>query len=391
MVPDRTRIFLIILDGVGAGYATDASLYGDVGSHTLGHIAEKVGGMELPYLQQCGLGNLVDLQGVPKVENPLASYGRMSPRSAGKDSISGHWEICGVRLEHPFPTYPEGFPQEIVDLVESCAGHKVIGNEVASGTEIMSRLGDQHVSSGSPILYTSADSVLQILAHEEVIPLEELYAMCRKIRQELTFPHNIARVIARPFLGTPGAYYRTPNRLDFALEPTEPTILDRLQEQNIPVYGIGKVDTLFAGRGFDHSIHTKNNMDGMSKIDEHFESVRHGLIFANLIDFDMAWGHRNDWRGFYQGLRDLDAHMMHWIDAMREDDLVIITADHGNDPTTPSTDHSRENVPVLLFRAGHPGKNLGLRDGFSDVAATIADFFQIPWDGPGRTLLREDY
>jgi len=385
---DRPRVFLIILDGVGIGAAPDASLYGDEGSDTLGNLARLQSGLHLPELQKLGLGNISSLAGVPGVTEPKASYGKMTPQSVGKDSISGHWEICGIRLDIPFPTYPNGFPAEVVDLVEEVCGAAILGNEVASGTEIMARLGGEHLRTGRLILYTSADSVLQLLAHEDIIPLDQLYRICEEIHTRLVPPHRVARIIARPFMGKEGAFQRTSNRKDFALAPPAVTILDLIHDNGYTVIGIGKVDTLFAGRGFSQAIHTKSNREGISRIQEMIKLFSCGLVFANLIDFDMLWGHRNDPIGFQRGLEELDRYLPDWLTYARDDDLFILTADHGNDPTTVSTDHTREYVPLLAWRGrGGQGNNLGIRDSFCDVAATLAEFFGIAWNRLGRSFL----
>ncbi|MBZ0263301.1 phosphopentomutase [bacterium] len=385
------RLFLVILDGVGIGEAPDASSYGDVGSDTLGNLSRAVDGFRLPNLERLGLGNIATLEGMQRISHPTGFYGKMEPRSAGKDSITGHWEICGVKLDKPFPVFPNGFPYEVISLVENVSNRGVIGNEVASGTEIMARLGSEHVKTGSLILYTSADSVLQLLAHEEVVPLSELYRICEEIHQVLKPEHRVARVIARPFLGKDGEFVRTPNRKDFALEPPGVTILDKLCEENIPVAGIGKVDTLFAGRGFSSAQHTKGNSHGMKLLLESIQNREEGLVFCNLIDFDMEWGHRNDVAGFNKGLEAFDEFLPTMLNAAQPEDVFIVTADHGNDPTTPSTDHSREYVPLLAWKGkgGQTGDSLGERKGFSDIAATIADYFDISWAGIGNSFYSE--
>ncbi|MDP8288658.1 MAG: phosphopentomutase, partial [Candidatus Electryonea clarkiae] len=314
----------------------------------------------------------------------------MEEQSAGKDSVTGHWEIAGLTTSEPFPVYPEGFPAEVVSLVEEVSGIEIIGNEVASGTEIMARLGQQHVESGRLILYTSADSVLQLLAHEEIVPIEELYRICEEIRRQLEPPHRMGRVIARPFIGKDGAFDRTPNRRDYSIKPPQDTILDQLIAKKYPVISIGKVDTLFDGKGFSSAEHTKNNADGINRISSKIRDFDTGLIFANLIDFDMLWGHRNDSEGFYKGLIELDKALPYWLELLRPDDLVIMTADHGNDPTTPSTDHSREQVPLLTWKGkGGNGLNLGKRKGFYDIAATLGEFFDVDWNGEGVSFLQQ--
>jgi len=381
------RAFLVVMDGVGVGKAPDASLYGDSGSDTLGNLAKHFNGLNLPSFQKVGLGNLSEIEGVKRVDNPVMSFGRLQELSAGKDSITGHWELCGLVTDIPFPTYEKAFPKEIVELVQNISGRKAIGNEVASGTEIMMRLGPRHVDTGDLILYTSADSVLQILAHEDIVSVEEQYRICSDIHNALKPPHRVGRVIARPFIGENGAFERTPNRKDYAVEPRGDTVLDVLVENGIDVHGIGKVDTLFAGRGFTTATHTKNNAEGIDLITNQINSQGEGLTFANLLDFDQAWGHRNDTLGFKGGMEELDTHIEKWINLLGENDLLIISADHGNDPTTPSTDHSREHVPLLAVKGnGKPGVDLGTRDGFIDVASTIADHFNLDWNSKGKSF-----
>jgi phosphopentomutase len=387
--PSR-RAFLVVLDGVGVGNAPDAYLFGDEGSDTLGNLARHHGGLSLPNLQNLGLGNLTQIMGVDPVENPIANHGRLEEISSGKDSIAGHWEICGLHTEIPFPTYADAFPVDVVSMVEEICGKSILGNEVASGTEIMDRLGDEHVRTGKLILYTSADSVLQLLAHEDVVPLEELYRICKEIHRRLKPPHRVGRVIARPFISSDGKFTRTSNRRDYAVTPPKDTILNKLQNAGYEVVGIGKVDTLFAGKGFSKAIKTKNNNMGIDQTLELITEFENGLVFTNLLDFDAEWGHRNDVDGFKKGMEEFDTRFPEWLNSLYEDDLMIITADHGNDPTTPSTDHSREHVPLLawLGRGGN-GKNLSIRYGFMDVAATIADHFRVTWDGPGKSFYND--
>ncbi len=381
---------MIVLDGVGVGNAPDAYLFGDEGSDTLGNLARHHGGLTLPNMQKLGLGNLTQIDGVDPVDNPMASFGRLEEISSGKDSIAGHWEICGLPTEIPFPTYADAFPEDVVQMVEEVCGKPIIGNEVASGTEIMDRLGDEHVRTGKLILYTSADSVLQLLAHEEVVPLKEQYRICLEIHERLKPPHRVGRVIARPFIGDTCQFVRTSNRRDYAVEPPQATILNRLQDEGYDVVGIGKVDTLFAGKGFSKANKSKNNAMGIDQTLELINSFENGLIFTNLLDFDTEWGHRNDVDGFKKGMEEFDTRFPEWLNALRDDDLMIITADHGNDPTTPSTDHSREHVPLLAWIGkGGNGKDLSIRNGFMDVAATIADHFNITWDGPGKSFYND--
>lgn len=380
------RAVILVLDGVGIGAAPDAADYGDVGSDTLGNLARAVGGMALPNLERAGLGRIAPLEGVAPVDHPRGAWGIMRPRSAGKDSTTGHWEIAGVHLTRPFPTYPCGFPPEIVDEFASRTGRGVLGNEVASGTEIIARLGAEHQRTGRWILYTSADSVFQVAAHEQVVPLAELYAACETARAMLVPPHDVSRVIARPFTGSPGTYARTANRRDFAIAPPQPTLLDALADAGLPRAGVGKVDDLFAGRAIA-SQHTKDNAAGFRAIHRLLAEQDGGLVFANLVDFDQLWGHRNDVAGFYEGLRAFDRALPDLEAALREDDVLFLTADHGNDPTTPSTDHSRECVPLLALGAPVHPVALGARDTFSDLGATVADWLGVGFRGRGASFL----
>ena len=380
------RAAIVVLDGVGIGAAPDAPAYGDAGSDTLGHIARAVGGMRLPNLERAGLGKIAALQGVSAADPAIGAWGLMAPRSAGKDSTTGHWEIAGVHLDRPFPTYPNGFPPDVVAEFSRLTGRPVIGNVVGSGTAIIDRYGPEQQRSGAWILYTSADSVFQIAAHEEVIPLDELYDACAAARAMLVAPHDVSRVIARPFVGTPGAYTRTSRRRDYSIEPPAETLLDALAAAGVPRDGVGKVDDLFAGRAIT-SCHTANNAEGIRAIAEWLGNAASGLLFANLVDFDQSFGHRNDVPGFYEALREFDAALPRLLDLLREDDLLFITADHGNDPTTDSTDHARECVPVLaLGRAVRP-RAVGRRDTFSDLGATVADSFGIAFRGRGTSFL----
>jgi phosphopentomutase len=383
------RALLIVLDGVGIGALPDADRYGDSGSNTLGNLAHAVGGLDLPNLQALGLGNIAPLEGMPPSENPGASYGVMQEKSPGKDSTSGHWEMTGVLLHRPFPTYPDGFPPEVMEAFEKAIGRGTLGNKPASGTVIIQELGDEHVRTGKPIVYTSADSVFQIAAHEDVIPVEELYEMCWKARKLLTGPHAVGRVIARPFVGTSGNYTRTVRRKDFSLEPVDKTLLDLMSEAGLDVVTAGKVCYLFANRGVTESLKAPTNDDVINSVIELLGRDIEGLVFANLVDFDMLWGHRNDVEGFYGGLAHFDRRLPEIMSAMRADDALFITADHGNDPTTPSTDHSREQVPMLAWgRCLKPGVDIGVRDSFSDLGATIAENFGIRLKA-GKSFLNE--
>ncbi|MFH0931011.1 MAG: phosphopentomutase [Candidatus Zixiibacteriota bacterium] len=386
------RVILIVLDSCGVGELPDASIYDDQGSNTLGNTAKKVGGLDLPNLEKLGLGNIEPIMGVLPQKSPLACHGKMGELSPGKDSTTGHWEIAGVILKKPFPVYPDGFPEKIIHKFKKAIGIEVLGNKAASGTEIIKELGEEHLRTGKPIVYTSADSVFQIAAHEDKIPVNRLYRFCLIAREILSGKNAVARVIARPFEGEPGSFNRTVRRKDFSLPPPEKTILDILKENEIEVIGIGKIEDLFAGKGLSKSIHTKDNRDGMDNLIKVMIEGKKGLIFINLIDFDMLWGHRNDFKGFAKGLEDFDRRLIEVLGLLTPEDLLIITADHGCDPTTPSTDHSREYVPVLVYGEKiKKGIDLGVRKSFSDVAATLAEIFKVPDTGKGESLWRVIY
>ncbi len=374
------RAVLVILDGLGAGALPDAASYGDEGSNTLAHLAQAVGGLSLPNLERLGLGNIIPIQGVAPSPAPRACYGKMAERSAGKDSTTGHWEICGLLLDKPFPTYPHGFPPEVISAFEQAIGRRTLGNYPASGTVIIEQLGREHLETGYPIVYTSQDSVFQVACHERVAPVTVLYEWCQAARKLMTGDHSVARVIARPFQGEPGGFIRTPERRDFSLPPPDRTLLDFLKGSGLPVIGIGKIEDLFVGQGLTKAIHTRDNRDGMDQTLEALRRLEKGLIFTNLVDFDTSWGHRNDANGYANGLRAFDSWLPSCLDKLGTDDLLVITADHGNDPTTPSTDHSREYVPLLVYGRAK-GKNLGLRASFSDLGQTFAEGFGI---GPLR-------
>ena len=383
------RVFLIILDGVGVGELPDANKYGDRRSNTLVHIAKVVNGLNLPNLSRLGLGNIVSIVGVPESDKPMASHGKMREVSPGKDSISGHWEIAGLPLNKPFPIYESGFPDEIiVPFVTQADLPGILGNKSASGTIIIQELGEEHLQTGKPIIYTSADSVFQIAAHGDAIPLKRLYEICRIARRFLVGKHEVGRVIARPFTGKPGHFYRTPDRKDFSVKPFGPIVMKNLQKYGFPTIAVGKIYDLFAGVGFDEKIDAASNSDGMGKLLEITKSVERGFIGCTLVDFDMVWGHRNDAVGFADGLRTFDAWLPSFIGKLNSNDALIITADHGCDPTTEGTDHTREYVPVLFYRKNHPGTNLSIRKTFADVAATIADLFGIPWGGKGSSFMK---
>ncbi|HKQ56552.1 MAG TPA: phosphopentomutase [Candidatus Eisenbacteria bacterium] len=384
------RVFLIIMDGVGIGALPDAADYGDAGSHTLRHVGEATGGLRVPTLERLGLGRIDDLPGVRALMDPRGAYGRMAERSKGKDSTTGHWEMAGVVLDRAFPTYPHGFPLPLLERFAEQIGRGWIGNVAASGTEIIARLGEEHQRTGKLIVYTSADSVFQIAAHEQTVPLEELYEACRRARTLLAGQHAVGRVIARPFEGSPGAYKRTGNRRDFSLEPPAPTLLDRMVERGLPVITVGKVNELFAGRGVTEAFHTSNNAEGETVLCDLVRSGGEGLVFANLVDFDQLYGHRNDPAGFGRALEQFDGRAAELIGHLRSDEMCLITADHGNDPTTGSTDHAREYVPLLVTGPRvRAGVDLGTRETFADIAATLAEVFGVTRPAAGTSFLRE--
>ncbi len=392
-VPPFRRVILIVLDSAGIGELPDAATYEDQGSNTLGNIA-RVTPLGLPTLRSLGLDRLVALgHGPAKAgcrERPIGAFGRMAEASAGKDSVTGHWEMMGLVLDRPFPTFPTGFPPDLIAEYERRIGRGTIGNEGASGTEIISRLGPEHLRTGKPILYTSADSVFQVAAHEEVVPVEELYRMCEAGVDLFVRGVGIARVIARPFVGVPGAFTRTANRRDYALEPLSDTLLDRLTARGIPVAAIGKIHDLFAGRGIDRSWRSRSDSDGLDLLQSAMGEIHDGLIFVNLVDSDTLYGHRNDISGYAANLEGIDTRLAAILQELRTGDLLVVTADHGNDPTTPSTDHSREYVPLLL--AGprvRAGADLGTRATFADLGQTLADNFGVPRLEHGASFLED--
>ena len=374
------KVIFIVLDGVGIGALPDARAYGDEGANTLANTARALKGIKLPNLERFGIGCIEDIPGVSSVSSPDACYGKMAERSAGKDSTTGHWELGGLVTDKAFPLYPRGFPAELLEKFKSRTGVRgCLGNKPASGTEIIKELGAEHVRTGFPIVYTSGDSVFQIAAHEEVIPLARLYEICEVTRtQILTGEHEVGRVIARPFVGTDGAFVRTTNRRDFALKPAGVTLLDVLSEEGIETVGIGKIDDLFCGRGLKEKIHTTSNSDGVRETLEAAARMRSGFIMTNLVDFDTLYGHRQDPVGMGRALEEFDKMLPSLISSLSDGDLLILTADHGNDPTDHSTDHSREYVPLLcMVRGGARGVNLGVRSSFSDAAQTVAEYFSV--------------
>jgi phosphopentomutase len=382
------RAIIIVLDGVGIGAAPDAGDYGDVGSDTLGNLARAVGGLHVPNLEAAGLGRVASLDGVSATAPVRGAWGRMLPASPGKDSTTGHWEIAGVHLARRFPTYPAGFPDAILRELSDRTRRGVIGNVAGSGTAMLDRFGPEHERTGAWIVYTSADSVFQVAAHEQVVPLAELYAACEVARRILVAPHDVSRVIARPFVGQAGSYTRTAHRRDFAIAPPVETLLDALAACDIPRRAVGKVDDLFAGRSISGE-HTADNAAGIQAIHRVLRELDGGLLFANLVDFDQLWGHRNDVAGFHEGIRAFDRALPAIEAALREDDLLFLTADHGNDPTTPSTDHSREQVPVLaLGPRVRPGP-VGQRPTFSDLGATVAEWLGSSFRGRGTSFLTQ--
>jgi phosphopentomutase len=367
------RVIWIVLDSVGIGEMPDAAKYGDAGSDTLGNIASQRP-LHLPNFCSLGLANIKPLAGLAPAAEPVAAYGKCALASPGKDTTTGHWEMAGIHLEKPFPLFPHGFPPEVMDEFERRIGRHALGNKAASGTEIIKELGEEHVRTGSPIVYTSADSVFQVAAHEEVIPLFELYKICETAREILRGPYEVGRVIARPFIGEPGSFTRTPNRHDYAVAPPKGMLLDQLAARGIDVYSIGKIFDVFLGRGIREYVKTKSNTDGMEKTTDAMEEVDEGLIFVNLVDFDQQYGHRNDVEGYARALEEVDRWLPEFTGELRDDDLAIFTADHGCDPTTPSTDHSREYVPLLAYGPSvNYGVNLGTRASLSDIGQTVAE------------------
>ncbi len=387
------RAIIIVLDSLGIGEMPDAARYGDEGSNTLGNITRAMkdkSWYRLENLTGMGLGHIDGIDYIEKVDDPSASFGRLSEKSKGKDTTTGHWEIAGIVLERPFPTYPDGFPKEVIEAFEKAIGRKCLGNYPASGTEIIEKLGKEHMETGFPIVYTSADSVFQIAAHESIIPIDELYDMCEKARSILTGEHAVGRVIARPFEGEPGSFRRTERRKDFSLKPIRKTVLDYAKEQGFEVRAVGKIEDIFAGSGITHAVHINGNMDGVDKTIEWIREDFKGILFTNLVDFDMLYGHRNNTEGYARAIEDFDRRLPEITGAMKDEDILIITADHGCDPTTESTDHSREYTPLLI--CGKPikkGVNLHTREGFSDIAATVAEYLGVKAEIEGKSFLKD--
>ena len=384
------RTIIIVFDSMGAGELPDAADYGDAGSNTLANTAAAAGGLNIPNLERFGLGNIIDIDGVPPAVAPAAAYGKLAEVSAGKDTTVGHWELMGIQVREAFPVYPGGFPRELIAEFRRRTGLNVLGNKAASGTEIIAELGEEHERTGSPIVYTSADSVWQIAAHESVIPVDELYRLCEVARAMLIGEHGVARVIARPFIGGPGAYTRTSRRKDLSIAPPASTLLDYLVEQGVPVLAAGKIGEIFAGRGISESRHTGGNDETFDLTLEYMSRSGRSLIFANLVDFDTEYGHRNDVAGFAANLERFDRRLSPLLSMLRDDDLLVLTADHGNDPTTPSTDHSREYTPLLVTGPRvRRGTDLGTRTSFADLGATIAEVFGVTAPRFGKSFLKE--
>ncbi|PLT28265.1 phosphopentomutase [Peribacillus deserti] len=385
------RVFLVVMDSVGIGEAPDAKKFGDEGSDTLGHIAERMNGLNMPVMAELGLSNIRPIQGLEKAEKPKAFYTKMQEASNGKDTMTGHWEIMGLNIQTPFQVFPEGFPAELIQELESKTGRKVIGNKPASGTEILDELGKEHMDTGALIVYTSADSVLQIAAHEGIVPLDELYSIC-KIAREMTLrdEYMVGRVIARPFIGEPGNFKRTPNRHDYALKPFGRTVMNELKDAGLDVLSIGKIADIYDGEGITESFRTTSNMDGMDKLNQTLGMDFTGLSFLNLVDFDAAFGHRRDPMGYGKALEEFDARLPEVLGKMKDDDLLIITADHGNDPVHHGTDHTREYVPLIVHYKGiREGKELSVKETFADIGATIADNFNVKMPENGKSFLAE--
>lgn len=385
------RIFLLVMDSVGIGEAPDAEKFGDKGSNTLGHIAEKMNGLNMPNMGKLGLSNIREIKGIKKAEKPLAYFTKMQEASNGKDTMTGHWEIMGLNISTPFRVFPEGFPPELLTQLEEKTGRKIIGNKPASGTAILEELGEEHMKSGALIVYTSADSVLQIAAHEEIIPIEEQYEIC-KIARELTLDEKymVGRVIARPFIGKPGSFQRTTNRHDYALKPFERTVMNEMKDAGFDCIAIGKITDIYDGEGVTQSLRTVSNMDGMDKLLQTFSMEFTGLSFVNLVDFDALYGHRRDPVGYGKALEAYDARLPEVFEKMDQEDLLIITADHGNDPVHAGTDHTREYVPLLVYsKQINEGRELPIRETFADIGATIADNFQVKMPKYGKSFLTD--
>ena len=385
------RIFLIVMDSVGIGESPDAEKFGDKGADTLGHIAERMNGLTMPNMGNLGLSNIREIKGIEKADKPLAYFTKMMEASNGKDTMTGHWEIMGLNIQTPFRVFPDGFPDELLSELEERTGRKIMGNKPASGTEILDELGEEHMKTGALIVYTSADSVLQIAAHEDIVPIEEQYKIC-KIARELTLDEKymVGRVIARPFLGEPGNFKRTANRHDYALKPFDRTVMSEMKDAGLDVIAIGKISDIYDGEGVTQSLRTISNMDGMDKLVQTLDMDFTGLSFLNLVDFDALYGHRRDPEGYGNALEEYDARLPGVFAKLKEDDLLIITADHGNDPVAPGTDHTREYVPLIVYsKKMAEGKELPIRETFADIGATVAENFKVKMPNFGKSFLQE--
>lgn len=385
------RVVLIVLDSVGVGEMPDAQMYGDKGSHTLDHTFEACNGLNIPNLKKLGLGNIECVKALGKEESVIGAFGKGSEKSIGKDTVTGHWEIGGVILDKPLNTYPDGFSDKIInEFKEKAKIDGILGNKVASGTAIIEELGEEHVKTGYPIIYTSADSVFQIAAHEEVVGLDNLYKMCEIAREMLVGEDVVGRVIARPFVGEVGSFKRTSNRRDYALDPFGKTALEYIKENGMSVAAVGKIEDIYNGKGVTEAVHIKNNMDGVDKTLEYMDKIDNGLIFTNLVDFDMLYGHRNDPKGYGKAIEDFDGRLNEIYSKLRDEDILIITADHGCDPTTESTDHSREYIPILVYgKQVKGGTELGIRDSFTDIGKSILDYLGIDNNLEGKSFINE--
>ena len=384
------RAILVVMDSLGVGELPDADLYGDIGSHTLDNTYKACGGLNINNLENLGFGNIEGVKYLNKIENPIGAYGKLAERSKGKDTVTGHWEIAGVILDTPLNTYPNGFSDDIInEFLEKVNKKGILGNCVASGTEIIERLGDEHVKTGYPIIYTSADSVFQIAAHEDVIPLDELYKMCEIAREMLVGDNIVGRVIARPFIGENGKYTRTSNRRDYALDPFSKTMLEYLKEDGKEVACVGKIEDIYNHKGVTKAIHIKDNMDGVDQTLKYMDEVKEGLIFTNLVDFDMLFGHRNDAEGYGNAIEELDKRIPEFFEKMTDEDILILTADHGCDPTTKGSDHTREYIPILIYGKNIKPINIGIRNSFTDIGKSILDYFNIENEIDGKSFIKK--
>ncbi len=381
------RVVLFVMDSVGIGALPDAHAFGDEGANTIGNIVKATGGLNLPNLQLLGLGNIDGVTGIEPLSSVKGAYGRSAEVSNGKDTTTGHWELAGIHVTEPFQTFPQGFPEEVIKTFEERTGRRVIGNKPASGTVILDELGGEHMKTGAVIVYTSADSVFQIAAHEQVVPLEELYRMCEAAREIMMGKYAVARIIARPFLGKPGSFERTPNRRDYSLDPFEDTLLDKAKASGLDVIAIGKIEDIYNGKGITEAIHTKDNLAGIQATIDYLKKDNQGIIFTNLVDFDSKYGHRRDPEGYRRALEEMDERIPDLLESLRPTDMIIFTADHGNDPTFRGSDHTREYIPILIYGENiKENVNIGTRKSFADIAATISDILEIPATGKGESF-----